>query len=123
MNSKKILIIDDDETLLNIVETILQKHDFESITALNGEEGLTFAHSEKPDVILLDRKMPGISGNEVLKRLKKQPETQHIPVVMLTGDNNITEVSKSLDLGAQDYIVKPFNNENLIARIKNVLAN
>jgi len=121
MDTKTILAIDDDPTILEIVDGVLSNHKFECLKAINGEEGLKLAKSEKPHAILLDRKMPGIDGNEVLRRLKKTPETQEIPVVMLTGDNNISDVSKSLELGAQDYIVKPFNNENLIVRIKNVL--
>ena len=121
MNTKKILVIDDDETILKTVQSVLEKSQFHTITAINGEDGLHEATSKKPDAILLDRKMPGLSGNAVLKKLKQDPETQNIPVVMLTGDNNISEVAKSLELGAQDYIVKPFNHENLIVRLKNVL--
>ena len=121
MNTKKVLVIDDDETILEIVSSVLEECKFHPITAINGEDGLHEASSKKPDVILLDRKMPGLSGNAVLKKLKQDPETENIPVVMLTGDNNIREVAKSLELGAQDYIVKPFNNENLIVRIKNVM--
>lgn len=121
MKSRKILVIDDDETLLKIVESVLTSSEFTVLKTLEGEKGLKMARAEKPDAILLDRKMPGISGNEVLEQLKNDEETKHIPVLMLTGDNNITEVSKSLDLGAQDYIVKPFDNENLIVRLKNIL--
>ncbi len=121
MQDKKILVIDDDLTLLSVVKSVLREREFTALLAENGEDGLTKAQSEKPHAILLDRKMPGISGNEVLRQLQKNPETQNIPVVMLTGDNNISEVAKSLELGAEDYIVKPFDNENLIVRLKNVL--
>ncbi len=121
MNTAKILVIDDDQTILDIVESVLEEYKFDTILANNGEDGLNKAKTEKPNAILLDRKMPGISGNEVLKRLKKDEKTQNIPVVMLTGDNNVNDVAKSLELGAQDYIVKPFNNENLIMRVKNAL--
>ena len=121
MDTKKILVIDDDEIIIKTIQSILEACKFHPITAMNGEDGLHEASSKKPDVILLDRKMPGLSGNAVLKRLKQDPETQNIPVVMLTGDNNISDVAKSLELGAQDYIVKPFIPENLIVRIKNVL--
>lgn len=121
MSSKKILVIDDDQTILEIVENILTQYEFEPILANNGEDGLNKAEEHQPHTILLDRKMPNLSGIEVLKKLKKNSETKNIPVVMLTGDNNINEVAKSLELGADDYIVKPFNNENLIMRVKNVL--
>ena len=121
MAPAKILVIDDDETILEIVKNVLDKRDFDTILAENGETGFQKAQTESPDAILLDRKMPGMNGNDVLKKLKRTPATSQIPVVMLTGDNNITDVTKSLELGAEDYIVKPFNNENLIIRIKNVL--
>lgn len=121
MNAHKVLIIDDDETLLQLVEGVLGECDFETVLAEDGETGLEKAQEEKPNAILLDQNMPGINGNEVLQKLKQNPETKNIPILMLTGDNNISDVAKSLELGAQDYIVKPFNNENLITRVKNVL--
>lgn len=121
MNSKIILVIDDDLTLLSIVESVLEAYSFNVITAENGEDGIEKAKTHTPNAILLDRKMPGLSGQDVLKTLKKDPKTKDIPVVMLTGDNNVSDVAKSLELGASDYIVKPFDNENLLMRIKNVL--
>lgn len=119
--AKKILVIDDDLTILEIVKSVLTKCKFDPLTAENGETGLEIAKSERPNAILLDRKMPGLNGYEVLKELKKDTSTKDIPVIMLTGENSISEVAKSLELGAADYIVKPFNNENLIVRLKNVM--
>lgn len=119
--NKKILVIDDDLTILEIVKNVLIKCNFDTATAENGEEGLEVIKTENPDAILLDNKMPGLSGYDVLKQLKKNSATKNIPVIMLTGENSITEVAKSLDLGASDYIVKPFDNENLVVRIKNVI--
>lgn len=119
---KKILVIDDDQTILKMVQGILKKYDFETIMAETGQDGLETAKTAKPDAILLDFKMPGLNGYEALKQLKKDPLTTDIPVVILTGNNSISEVGRSLELGASDYIVKPFNNENLVMRIKNVLG-
>ena len=121
MQSKNILAIDDDEIVLKLVESVLKKFQFEVLTALDGKSGIEIAKEHRPHAILLDRKMPGLNGNETLKKLKKDINTANIPVLMLTGDNNIAEVAKSLELGADDYIVKPFNAENLIARLKNVI--
>ncbi|MCB9983240.1 MAG: response regulator [Rhodospirillales bacterium] len=117
----KILVIDDDQTILEIIDGVLDANSFQCLKAIDGEKGIAAAKTEKPQAILLDRKMPGLNGNDVLKQLKNDPETKDIPIVMLTGENNISDVAKFLELGAQDYIVKPFNNENLITRLKNVL--
>ena len=121
MTNKTILAIDDDPTLLSLVQNVLEQSGFTVILAENGEIGLDKAQNETPDAVLLDRKMPGLTGNEVLKALKENETTKNIPVLILTGDNNIKDLSMSLELGAKDYIVKPFNNENLIKRLKNVL--
>ena len=117
-----VLVIDDDETLQAIVQAALEEHGFEYTYAMNGEDGLKSLEDEKPDLILLDRKMPGLDGNEVLQKIKENPDTKDIPVIMLTGENAISEVSVSLKLGASDYMVKPFDNVNLIVRIKHVIG-
>lgn len=121
MKSKSILVIDDDEVVIKLVESTLKKYQFEVLTATDGQSGIETAKTHHPDAILLDRNMPELNGNETLKILKKDINTANIPVLMLTGDNNIAEVAKSLELGADDYIVKPFNPENLLARLKNVI--
>ena len=117
----KILVIDDDETITSIIKSLLNPAGYEITTATDGESGLEHAQTDQPDAILLDEKMRGMSGIDVLKSLKKQETTQNIPVIMLSGDNNLRKLSLSLDLGARDYIVKPFSNSNLLTRIKNVL--
>ena len=121
MTNATILVIDDDETILSIVEATLKKHGFTPITAANGEEGITKAANQNPDAIILDQNMPGMSGNETLTKLKEQPNTQNTPIIMLTGENDVLSVSKSLELGAQDYIVKPFDETNFIIRLNNLL--
>ncbi len=122
MPEQKILIIDDEATTLEIVSKILKNSDFECITAVNGEDGLKKAQEEQPAAILLDQMMPGIGGDDVLQELKNNDATKKIPVIMLTAKNNINDVSKSLELGAEDYMVKPFDKDGLIIRLQKVLG-
>lgn len=121
MASSKILIIDDDEVTLKIVSATLQHRGFTVLNASSGAEGIKKANLESPDVILLDRMMPDMDGNAVLKELKDNEKTKTIPVVMLTGKSQMGDITESLTLGARDYIVKPFDHDNLLARIGNIL--
>lgn len=120
-NQNTILVIDDDETISAIVESLLKPVGYDVISAMDGEAGIKLALKNNPDVILLDQRMSGMSGHDVLKVLKKQKKTIDIPVVMITGDNNLRQLALSLDLGARDYILKPFNNTNLAMRVHNAL--
>jgi DNA-binding response OmpR family regulator len=120
-DKNKILVIDDDETISAIVKSLLKPVGYDVISAMDGEAGIEMALADKPDAILLDQRMRGMSGHDVLKVLKKQEETIDIPVIMITGDNNLRQLALSLDLGAKDYILKPFNNTNLAMRVHNAL--
>lgn len=122
MANPKILVVDDDDTIISVVEAILKKNGYNPVCAHGGEEGLQMANDESPDAILLDRIMPDMDGNEVLRSLQESQKTREIPVIMLTGKNAIHDVSASLELGARDYIVKPFDEENLLVRLKNIMA-
>lgn len=117
----KILVIDDDETIHAIISSLLTPAGYDISSAMEGKSGIQQAIDQKPDAILLDQRMHGMSGHDVLKVLKKQKETNEIPVIMITSDNNLRQLALSLDLGAKDYILKPFNNTNLSMRIHNVL--
>ncbi len=117
---KKILIIDDDKIVRKLVAQTLEDNGYQHIAAINGAQGLEIAHDQKPDGIILDRIMPGIDGNQVLIELKENEDTKHIPVIMLTSRDNIEDISASLELGAMDYIVKPFDEDNLIIRLENM---
>lgn len=119
--SAKILIIDDDRTIQEVVSQTLKKNGFQTIQAKNGREGIICVRENAVDLILLDRNMPEIDGVTVLKTLKKHQQTMNIPVIMLTGDTNMQNVSESLTLGAKDYIVKPVDPVNLIARVRKAL--
>jgi len=118
----KILIVDDYEDNITLTSMILEKDNYQIISAMDGRESLTVAQQEQPDVILLDIQMPGMDGFEVCRRLKADPVTDNIPVLFLSAHNkDIDSVSLGLSLGAEDYIVKPFSSLELRARVS-VLA-
>lgn len=121
MTEPYILIIDDDDTLLAIVDSILQKHGYATAIAKNAEEGFNLIESCLPQLILLDIKLPKPDGYEVLLKLKDDKKTKAVPVIMLTSKNDIGSVSHCLEDGAHDYIVKPFDYNNFIARIRKVV--
>ncbi len=119
--TKKILIIDDDETISLQVERLLEKSGYIPICACNGKQGLEKAALEQPDLIILDRRMPEMDGNETLIHLKNGENTSHIAVVMLTGDQRGSDIRASLDLGAVDYIIKPLNTDDFLKRLASAL--
>src|SRR6056297_625974 len=104
--AKKILIIEDDKFLRQLVSRKLSKQDFEIAEAVDGEQGLEKAKEEKPDLILLDLILPGMDGFEVLSELKEDPELSSIPVVILSNLGQKDEIEKGLQMGAEDYLVK-----------------
>lgn len=117
-----ILVIDDDETILEIIQQSLKTNGFKTLTAQSGQEGLRIAAENKPDAIILDWMMPEMNGNEVLKTLKNDNALKDIPVMMLTAKDEINNISESLTLGAKEYIVKPFDLENMILRLRNMIT-
>lgn len=120
--NKKVLIVDDDAFLSGIYATKLELEGFMVASARDGEEGLKLAPKEKPDLILLDVLMPKLDGFEVLKRLKADPETKDIPVIMLTNLGQKEDIEKGLEDGAVDYLIKAhFVPAEAVAKIKKVL--
>lgn len=113
-----ILVVDDTTTNLEIVLDILTNAGFEVMTEVNGERALKQVESRLPDLILLDVMMPKIDGFETCKKLKQNPETCDIPVIFMTGNSDTDSKIKGLSIGAVDYITKPFNQEELLARIQ-----
>ncbi|HLT55993.1 MAG TPA: response regulator YycF [Bacillota bacterium] len=111
----KILVVDDEQPIADILKFNLEKEGYEVICAYDGDEAIKLATNEKPDLILLDIMLPGKDGNEVLREIRK---TQTMPIIMLTAKD--TEIDKvlGLELGADDYVTKPFSNRELIARVK-----
>jgi two-component system alkaline phosphatase synthesis response regulator PhoP len=119
--AKKILIIEDERDILQLVQLYLEKEGFRTITATTGAEGLTSAKQHKPDLILLDLMLPEIDGLEVCKRLRSGTETAMIPIVMLTAKAEESDQVIGLELGADDYVMKPFSPKALVARVKALL--
>ncbi len=118
---QSILIVDDDLDLINLLRTKLEKDGFDISTALDGEEGLSRAQKKPPDLIVLDVKMPGRSGLDVCKNLKEAGNTKIVPVIMLTSKNEEMDRILGLELGADDYLSKPFSYRELLLRIKSIL--
>lgn len=121
MSKERILIIEDEEDILALVQYNLLREGYRVSCAMSGEEGLDLARSEAPDLILLDLMLPGMDGLEVCRALKKGAATAQIPVIMLTAKGEEADVVAGLELGADDYIPKPFSPRVLIARLRTVL--
>lgn len=121
MNTKTILAIDDEEHILELISYNLEVGGYKVMKAQTGEEGLSLLQSVPIDLVLLDLMLPGIDGIEVLKRIRADKDLKKVPVIMLTAKND--EISKviGLELGADDYLGKPFGVHELMARIKAVL--
>lgn len=117
----KILLVDDEIDTLLPLKMSLEVENYLVLGASNGFEALELAKTNIPDLILLDIMMPGMDGYEVCARLKKDPFTKSIPVIMLTAKDAVREKVKGLDIGADDYVTKPFNLNELKARIKSVI--
>jgi len=122
MNKKKILLIEDEPYQVMMIKFRMEANNFDFISACNGEEGLKKAYEEKPDLILLDLFMPVIDGYEVCRRLRQNPKTKNIPVIFFTASAGKDIKEKYVDYGADDYIIKPFESEELVAKIKALLA-
>lgn len=121
MATQRILVVDDEEDLLELVRYNLSKEGFAVRCVASGEEAIAEAKSYLPDVILLDLMLPEVDGLVVCKTLKSDPQTRHIPIVMLTAKTEEADVVSGLELGADDYITKPFSPRVLLARIRAVL--
>ncbi|MBI4004062.1 MAG: response regulator [Candidatus Omnitrophica bacterium] len=121
-SKKRILIVDDTKDVLQVVSRRLQSWGYEAITAESGEDGLRIAEEQLPHLILLDVMMPKLKGREVCARLKANPKTHKIPVIFLTALGLADHVKAGMDLGADDYIVKPFEPAELKDRIAVCLA-
>ncbi len=119
---QRILIIDDTRDLLLVIERRLESWGYQPLTAETGEEGLRLAEAEQPDLILLDIMLPGMKGRDVCARLKATPATARIPVIFLTALGLADHIKAGMDLGAEDYIVKPFEIAELKERIAVCLA-
>lgn len=118
---EKILIIEDEKDIVKMLDYNFKKEGYRVISAYDGEEGLDLARREHPDLIILDLMLPGMDGWEVCKSLKKESKTTSIPIIMLTAKTQEVDKVVGLELGADDYVTKPFSPRELIARVKAVL--
>ncbi len=121
MQKETILVVDDEEDILELVRVNLAREGYQIQTALTGEDTLRIATNRSVDLIVLDLMLPGIDGLEVTRQLRKTIRTQRIPIIMLTAKGEEADVVAGLELGADDYIVKPFSPRILAARVKAVL--
>lgn len=121
MSNERILAVDDEMPILELLRYNLEKDGFRVTTSSSGEDALRSIKSETPDLILLDLMLPGMSGLDVCRRLKESPATSGIPVIMITAKTEDTDVVLGLELGADDYIAKPFSPRILLARVRTVL--
>jgi DNA-binding response OmpR family regulator len=115
---KKVLIVEDEKDILQLVKMYLDKEGFRTITAANGSDALRQVRSERPDLVVLDLMLPEIDGLEVCKKLRIAPQTAMLPIIMLTAKSEESDTVVGLELGADDYVGKPFSPRALVARVK-----
>ena len=121
MPRERILVVDDEEDLLELVNYNLTKEGYRVTCVESGEAALTEARKSLPDLVVLDLLLPSVDGLEVCRLLKSEPKTKHIPVIMLTAKSEEADVVSGLELGADDYLTKPFSPRVLLARVKALL--
>jgi two-component system alkaline phosphatase synthesis response regulator PhoP len=121
MAKTTVLVVDDEEDIRELVALNLGREGFKVIGADSGEQALKQARSGPPDLIVLDLMLPGMDGLEVCRRIKADPKTRQIPVVMLTAKSEEADIVTGLELGADDYITKPFSGRVLVARVRRIL--
>jgi two-component system phosphate regulon response regulator PhoB len=121
MPNERILVVEDEQDILELVRYNLSRENYKVLCAASGEEALRIIASEPMNLVVLDLMLPGIDGLEVTRRLKNNPRTQHIFIVMLTAKGSEADIVTGLELGADDYITKPFSPRVLLARIKAVI--
>lgn len=121
MSRKKIVIIEDEPDILEVLSYNLKREGYEVLTASDGTKGLALIRKEAPDMVLLDLMLPGMDGVEICSTIKKDPENQHTLIIMVTAKGEESDIVLGLGVGADDYITKPFSPKELIARVKAVL--
>jgi len=113
--AEKILVIDDEETTVHLITLLLERRGYEVIKAYSAEDGLRKAYRHQPDLVLLDIMMPDTDGWEVCKRMR---EMSDVPIIFLTARGEVRDVVRGLEMGADDYVVKPYDNDELVARVR-----
>jgi DNA-binding response OmpR family regulator len=121
VSKRKIVIIEDEPDILEVLSYNLRREGFEILTAADGIQGLALVKREHPDLVLLDLMLPGIDGVEICTSIKKNPDTQHTLLIMVTAKGEESDIVLGLGVGADDYISKPFSPKELVARVKAVM--
>lgn len=116
-----ILVVDDDHQNVELIQACLEDVECETISAGNGAEALDMVSKTRPDLVLLDVMMPKMSGFEVCRRLKSNPDTSDIPVIMVTALNEFGDIERGIDSGTDDFVSKPVNRLELLTRVKTML--
>ena len=119
--AKKILIVDDEPDVLKLAVFRLKKAGYEILTAFDGQKALSLIRNEKPDLILLDLRLPILDGPEVCKQVKNNEELKQIPIILFTATLDAAVAEKAKELGASDFILKPFDSEELLEKITSIL--
>ena len=122
MASRKILLVDDSETVLQMEQMILAKSSYELILARDGEEGVAKALTTQPDLILMDVVMPKMNGFEAMKQLRENAQTRSVPIVMVTSKAEAESMEAGYQTGCSDYIIKPIDQLELMTKVKNLLG-
>ncbi len=117
----KVLVVDDEPNIVLSLEFLMEQAGFEVVTAEDGEQALARVNDSHPDLLLLDISLPGISGFDVLERLRGEAATAQLPIIMLTAHGRDVEREKGMALGADDYITKPFSTQSLVEKVKTLL--
>ncbi|MEW6233276.1 MAG: response regulator transcription factor [Chloroflexota bacterium] len=117
-NRRKIMVIDDEKKIVQLVKAYLERDGYKVLAAYDGQEALNLAQREKPDLVVLDLMLPGLSGLDVCRTLRQESD---VPIIMLTARAEETDKLVGLELGADDYVTKPFSPRELVARVRAVL--
>nr|WP_290698373.1 response regulator [Halomonas sp. UBA3074] len=117
----KVLVVDDEPNIVLSLEFLMEQAGFEVVTAEDGEQALARVTDSQPDLLLLDISLPGISGFDVLERLRSEEATSDLAIIMLTAHGRDVEREKGMALGADDYITKPFSTQALVEKVKKLL--
>jgi two-component system alkaline phosphatase synthesis response regulator PhoP/two-component system response regulator VicR len=119
----KVLVCDDERHIVRLIQVNLERQGYTVVTAFDGREGLEKIRSEKPNLVVLDVMMPYMDGFEVLKTIRREPETENLPVIMLTAKAQDKDVFEGYHYGADMYLTKPFNPMELVTFVKRITAN
>lgn len=121
MSSERILVIEDDEDIQTLINHNLSREGFKVTISGNGVDGLNKVRQDSFDCVILDLMLPGMDGLEICRKIKRDPKTQHIPIIMVTAKGEESDIIVGLELGADDYVVKPFSPKVLVARVRSIL--